>query len=515
MPQLEFGPFLPDVPPIGNPGLLQARNVIPHAKGYGPFKSPSDAGFGPLEARPRGFISGRDSSGISFLHAGTSDKLWRVASNVWTDASRTLGYTPLTTDLQRWSFAQFGNNVIATNYFNEPQYFPLPTGEAGLYDNIPVGADRAPPQARTVGVVKQFLVFGDLNDSLNTADGVVPERVHWSAINQPLYWPFAGSDDAKAVQSDFQDLREGGGPVQRIVGASEIGLVFQERRIVRMDYVGGPSIFDFRQVETDRGTIAPDSVVLSGRTVFYLSDDGFWATDGTSSRPIGLERVNRFFFDDVDSTKLTRISAGADPDRLIVVWIYPQNGSDFPNRGLIYHWGLDKWAELHLDLELMTQQGTLPLQPSLDELDPAQDPPPPDGIDDPVIHGISWDLLTSGVTDFELAAFNAAFELVSFAGKPLDATLETGDFELAPGRRSVVRRTRPITTGCDTTVAVAGRAREKDLPVYGADQLVNRVGSVDARSSGRYHRARLTIKNVEFTSAFHGIDVMFQGEGVY
>jgi hypothetical protein len=127
----------------------------------------------------------------------------------------------------------------------------------------------------------------------NTTDGTFgpqPQRVWWPAIDDPTNWPTPGTSAAAAVQSDYQDLVGDAGWVQGIVGnlGTADGAVFQERAVIRMQYVGPPAIFAFSTAEGVRGTPAPGSLVQVGNLVYYLGEDGFYVFDGSQSMPIGF-----------------------------------------------------------------------------------------------------------------------------------------------------------------------------------------------------------------------------------
>ena len=51
-------------------------------------------------------------------------------------------------------------------------------------------------------------------------------------------------DLAASVQSDNQTLQGDGGWIQAVTPGSEVGAIFQERAIWRMDYRGGDIVFD-------------------------------------------------------------------------------------------------------------------------------------------------------------------------------------------------------------------------------------------------------------------------------
>jgi hypothetical protein len=79
----------------------------------------------------------------------------------------------------------------------------------------------------------------------------------------------------------------------------QFGLIFQESRITRMDYRGGNVVFSFRRIEDNRGAVQGKNVIQVGNLVYFLSEDGFYVTDGSSSKPIGANKVDRFFYNDL------------------------------------------------------------------------------------------------------------------------------------------------------------------------------------------------------------------------
>jgi len=135
-------------------------------------------------------------------------------------------------------------------------------------------------------------------------------------------FPTLGTASAAAVQSDSQNLYGDGGWIQGIVGnlGTADGALFMEHAVVRVIYAGPPGIFYFLPAEGVRGTPAPGSIVQLGALVYYLGEDGFYVFDGTQSKPIGIDRVDRYFFENVDQSKMFRIVAAVDPVNRLIVW---------------------------------------------------------------------------------------------------------------------------------------------------------------------------------------------------
>jgi hypothetical protein len=157
-------------------------------------------------------------------------------------------------------------------------------------------------------------------------------------------------------QSSFLDLADGG--IVRGVAGGEFGIVFQDRAVRRMTYSpGSPVIFDIARIATDEGLFAPYSIIASVEQIFYLSPQGFKRlVPGGYPEPIGKERIDRTFFNDVDSSNLQLVIGSVDPRKQRVYWAY--KSVDGPagvfNKMLCYDWALNRWSLIQLQGQYLT-----------------------------------------------------------------------------------------------------------------------------------------------------------------
>ena len=305
------GEWLPDQPDYKNPGSTTIHNVYPKTEtSYGPIGSHAPS-FTALAARVQGAFAAMDqSSGAVTNFAGAATKLYNISSGAgaFTDISGAVFTTGADV---RWNFTQFGQRVLATNYNDAVQTFTL--GSSVTTANLSATA----PKARYIAVAKDFLMLGNTYD---TTFGYKPQRIWWSAINDCTNWPTPGTSAAAQVQSDYQDIPGDQGWVQGIVGnlgTADVAIFF-ERAIWRGVYVGSPAIFNFHPAEGVRGTPAPGSIAQLGAQVFYLGEDGFYMFDGSSSIPIGAQKVDKTFYADVNQQFMYRISSAIDPINKLV-----------------------------------------------------------------------------------------------------------------------------------------------------------------------------------------------------
>ena len=482
---IPFGEWLPDQSDFQNPGATIATNVIPAARGYRPFASLTEVSAAATD-RLRGIYATKATDGTVITFAGDQGKLYKLDNSDFSLASTNTGYT-MTSDMY-WKFVRFGDEVIAAG------------SDSDVLQGFTIGTDSAfsaisgAPAARHLAVIRDFVVTANVTYSSATHRS----RVRWSQINNATSWTLG------SAQADFQDIPDAG-HITGLVGG-EFGVVLMERAIARMQYVGSPLIFTFEKVETGHGCNYPNSVASLGPTqVFYLADDGFFMFDGQRSIPIGAEKVDQFFFDDLDFANSDRISCAIDPENQVVMWCYPSvSGVVNPDKILVYNYAVQRWSIVKIDHELLASSLTPSFTvESLDALNASLD-------------GLTTSLDSRFYAGgfFQLSAGKDK-KIHTVTGAPLDAVLETTEFEPATMRQSLIRGVTPYVTSRSTTptmtVQVGSRSRQIDSPSFSTAVSLNDDNNCPARSSGRYHRVRV---NVSGTWRYAlGIDVDAVGMG--
>jgi len=330
--RIQFKEWLPDQPSILDT-VSEANNVIPLAVGYGAFKSAVNYSGVATENLTNCFAA-KVNADVS-IFAGGFTKLFKVSATDLTmeDVSKASGYT----GINRWQFVQFGNYALASNGSEKIQYYDV-TSSTDFADLA-----AAAPVAKYITVVRDFVV------GANIGAGTYPSRVQWSDINDPTDWT-AGA----ASQSDYQELPDGG-DITGITGG-EFGIVFLEKAIVRMSYIGSPLFFQFDTISRNVGCIEGGSIAQYGGITYFLSDDGFYSCNGQQVTGIGSEKVDRYFFNNANIGDIDSISAAIDPERNLVIWNYTTVSG---NRALlIYNFETQKWCEADTDVDYLSTLAT-------------------------------------------------------------------------------------------------------------------------------------------------------------
>jgi hypothetical protein len=414
--------------------------------------------------------SGKISS-TSTLFAGGATKLFKYDSGTrnLTDVSKVGGYT----GSGKWKFVQFGDVLLATNNSQKIQSFTLNSGTA--FADVAASA----PIAEYITVVRDFVVAANIAS--------YPNRVQWSDINDETDWT-----SGPTSQSDYQDIPDGG-DIQGITGG-EFGLVLLEKAIVRMSYIGSPLFFQFDTISREIGCYEPGSVCQYGNMTFFLSDDGFYMCDGQRITPIGAEKVDRWFWDDLEPA-YNNFSSAVDPIKKVVIWCYQNTTGG--NSLLIYNWQLGRWSYGATAASYIASAATS--STSLEGLDS---------------FSASIDALTVSLDSRQWLGGKLIFagasgaRIVTFEGSPMSAFIETGDLSASA---SLITLARPQIDNGSATVAVASREMLDDTITYSTAVAASDENRVSLRSSGKYHRIKVVPTGNWTTMA--GVDVNIVGRG--
>jgi hypothetical protein len=465
--KLVFGEFLPDLPFYENPGLVEAKNCIPvdkHYKDFLPLTTVGDA----LADTPLGAFAAIDSDGDPEIYVGIDSAIYQRESTSWTSRSAaTMGA------VDYWRFTQFDDEVIATDGVDEILSRTL--GSGSNFAALATSGDS--PIAKHVGVIGRFVVAGDLDSSSGGRSAV-----QWSAFDNPHDWPTPGGASANAVQAGRQILNLNQGYVTGISQGEFWGLVFQQRAITRFTYEGGDTVFQIQTYDYEHGCWAPQSLIQIAGITYCYSTGGFIATDGQSINHIGARKVDKWFQAQFDQTYKERMTVAADYLNKCIFWSFASVSatSGLPDRVVMYNYDEARWAwgeeAMHLLFNSFTTGYTL------DQLDSINTSIDAIGL---TLDSSYWQ---GGIPT--MMAVDSDLKLGTFGGTPAIATFETGEIDVNPFGRAMLRGIRPLVTGEPTglTIAVSTRdAQDNEGRSWGdATSRTTRTGVCDFRESGRF-----------------------------
>lgn len=332
-PTLKFPQWAPDINDIGSETSVDIKNCVARADGYGPFRD-LQAFTTALPGPCRGYFFARRSDGAITVFAATATDLYILNNTTFTWLKVSKGGLPYSAvpPQSQWQFEQFNDIVIAVQVNTPPQKYSLTPG--GTF----VDLGGTPPAAAFVSIVGFFVVLTGLLSN--------PKRLQWSDLGAPETWT------AGVGLADYQDMSDGGN-VGNVSGGDAFGIFFQQESIRSITYApGSATVFQISRISTQETLFADYSVINVGDRTFYCGASGFKMVVGSGfPQPIGKERVDRWFFDNVDQSALHLVIGGSDPTSTRVYWsLKTLSGvqNQF-NVMLSYDYVLDKWTPLYVD----------------------------------------------------------------------------------------------------------------------------------------------------------------------
>lgn len=467
--KIVFGEWLPDQPGVTG-AVMEAVNCFPVTNGYAPLREAADYSDASGETLLVAFAG--KYAGASALFAASATSIYKFDSS---DASLDAVKTSYSS-VEAWDVTQFGSKLIMANGSNVLQTWDL--GGSTTVSDLSASA----PTAKYVTVVRDFVVAANV--------GGEESRVYWSDINDETDWT-----PSTASQSDSQLIPDGG-DVTGIAGG-EYGLIFLERAVYRMSYAGSPYFFQFDAISRTLGCISNGSIAQFGGLTYFLSDDGFYVCDGQTVKNIGLEKVNRWFFENaIPDQLINAVSSTVDPVRKLVIWNFKNT---FGGRYLlIYSIDLNKWSYGTTDIYNLSY-GYTP-SATLEQVDNYNTSI--DALDIPLDSRL-WaggQLLAMGVREQKIVVISGAIK---------SAYVVSGDIDIG---RSVVTLAKPIVDNGSATVAVASRDLLNETIEFGTAVSADAENRCSLRSNGDYHRIKVTPTGSNWKTLV-GVDVEIVKQG--
>ncbi len=504
--KLAVAAFEPDKAPMEG-GTSLASGVLPVSPAsYGPAPAPAPYGTNAL-VQPTGLWAFEFYPGMGNLFSMDClnqitpiVSLYRIqaqkiaagsTSGAWSAfpiAGATHGAGALNTPLGRQeNMTSFKSLVLMSAIYMPVQQMTI--SAAGIVTGVTtlVNSSAYPnaPYGQYIATVRDFLFLGNTYDPVG---GWGPSRVWWSALNDPTAWPTPGSAAAQQVQSDYNDFPAPLGQVTGLAGnlANCDVAVFFEHGIMRGTYVGPPAVFDFTLVQGAQGTISPSSIVAVGGLVYYVSDKGFFAFDGTVPEPVGRNRVDAYFLG--SCLDRTRVASCYRPETNIVRWAYPVGPLD--TRVLHYGISADRWTVLDWPYSPVSMcNSVIPMSGSVTGAPP------------------QTQTFMLGNTSLGPPGTGGVANLYAINGAAMQAQVGTNEVQPVPGRKTFIRGVRPLADGAGSTVTAITRDNETDPLFWNPPVAQDASGLAPMRAEGRYAQFTVSFPPGAAWTHIEGVDV--------
>lgn len=246
-----------------------------------------------------------------------------------------------TTTLRLWSQDNYGEDLVFNVYNGGIFYWDtsadtLGTSRATALSDL-AGADAyVPTVAQWVLVTKDrhVVVFGcDPEDNIGVQD---PLLIRFCQQEDVLTWQ-------TTVDNSAGDLRVTSGSyfITAVETRRQI-LVFTDKSLSAMQYIGPPYTFGIDVVSENTSIISPNAAVAVDDTVFWMGAGGFHAYTGQASELPST--VDQYVYDNLNLDQAEKVVAGLNIEFTEVWWFYPSLGSDEIDSYVIFNYKTGVWS---------------------------------------------------------------------------------------------------------------------------------------------------------------------------
>jgi hypothetical protein len=277
--------------------------------------------------------------GNNTLVIGSLNKLYRFDGTTVSNVTKTSDATNYSNS-PRWQSAQLGTSLMMNNGSEPPQYM-LPSGTR--FADLP-----AWPSNLVTQCLKPFNSFLVMT-GYELGSSKRPFTVRWSDEYDPSGLPTSYDITSTTNLSGENTLGGSNGELVDQLKLNNSNIIYAERGVFAMDFIGFPLVFSFRDVFNDDGIInrgavssIPNGHVVVGQNDIYLHD-------GSQKRSIVDNKVRRTFFNDLSDTR--SVFCQTIPDTTEVYICYADQDatdSQSANRALVYNWTQDAFTFVDL-----------------------------------------------------------------------------------------------------------------------------------------------------------------------
>lgn len=160
----------------------------------------------------------------------------------------------------------------------------------------------------------------------------------WSAPADVNGLPFTWEEADLSTIAGIAYVSGSGGSIVDALSLRDEFVIYSNKSIDILHYVGGELIWNNQQFTSDTGLLAQNCVAEFYNQHLFLSDTDILINDGNSLRSILTRKLKTNIFSKIDSTNFQRSFCVTNLPNKEVWTCIPENGQPTPSLAIIYNW---------------------------------------------------------------------------------------------------------------------------------------------------------------------------------
>jgi hypothetical protein len=239
--------------------------------------------------------------------------------------------------LRQWSTDNFGEDLLANVRGGGIYYWDASAGTANRAVDITTLSGNNQPQAANIVLVSErdrhVLAFGC--DPQGDAGNLDPLTIRFS--DQESFTDWAATADNTAGE-----LRIGtGSEIIAAVQTKQQVIVFTDRSVSSMQFIGAPFTFGLSEVSTNTSIVSQNAAVAFGDAVYWMGDQVFYRYDG-NVQPIPCP-IEEYIFSGMNTSQQAKVTGAINSKFNEIWWFYPSADSIVNDSYVVYNYVENSW----------------------------------------------------------------------------------------------------------------------------------------------------------------------------
>ena len=406
----------------------------------------------------------------------------------WNQPTST-GASDFTSQITQWSLDNFGEDVVANRRGSSIYLYDTDASATPLRATLVSGATNSTPTTVNSIIVspndRHLICLGSnqFNTTASPTGTFDPMTVRWSNQEDITNWvPSLSSTAGETVLTDGTEIVGG-------VRSRNAINIWTDNSLWTMTFVGPPFTFQFQQLGSNCGLIAPHAAVDYDGISVWMGYDNFYVFDGQVKN---LDcTVRRFIFDRLNRNQKDKIFAGINSEFKEVIWLYPSTDSEECDSYVIWSPSENYWT---YGSSIFTTFA------------------------DKTVFG---NTITTGVTAGGNNLYNnEPAGVFTENGQPQSSFIESADFDMADGNE-IMFLSRVIPDFTLNDGALTFSIKTKDFPESPTERekpqpphtVTNSTVKIDMRARGRQGRIRVSCNAANTSWRWGSVRLAIQPDG--
>lgn len=171
-----------------------------------------------------------------------------------------------------------------------------------------------------------------------------PHMVKWSDIAVPGAIPTSWDETNPALDAGENDLAETSDILVDCLPLGDANIIYKERSMYAMTYVGAPYIFRFQRLPGDSGMLAKGCGVATPVGHVVLTAGDVVVNTGQGAQSISNGIIRDYIFKNISTQYYKRSFVTANPQKSEVWICFPYGESETCNKAAVWNWESKVWG---------------------------------------------------------------------------------------------------------------------------------------------------------------------------